>query len=292
MRACPNCKRIKLRHYVLYFFETLRLRNPILFYFGLACFAAALLCLPALKYSTNEVQGVNAWYKPLKFFLATGIYVWTMAWILKDLQGADRLVFWFSWSMVLLFSFEDVYIALQAYRSQLSHFNLSSPFYRTMYAGMAIASAGISVWTAIVLARFMGKLPEIPESYLWGIRLGLFLFVVFSLQGFIMGSRLSHTVGAADGGQGLPLTQWSKTHGDLRIAHFLGMHGLQILPLAGWLLRNKWLTLLAGVVYGLIVLMSLIQALQGKALWHANGLMAVVFLYGLSSPSLVFPAWQ
>ena len=49
----------------------------------------------------------------------------------------------------------------------------------------------------------------------------------------------AHTVGAPDGGRGLPVTGWSADHGDLRIAHFLGMHGLQVLPLLAWWMARR-----------------------------------------------------
>ena len=82
-----------------------------------------------------------------------------------------------------------------------------------------------------------------------------------------MAAKLAHTVGAADGGEGLPLLNWSKNHGDLRIAHFLGMHALQILPLIGYYLitSTKRLKMIA-LIYFLIVSLSFIQAVRGQPL--------------------------
>jgi hypothetical protein len=46
----------------------------------------------------------------------------------------------------------------------------------------------------------------------------------------------AHAVGVPDGGPGLPFVNWSTDGGDLRIAHGMGLHGIQILPLFAYLL--------------------------------------------------------
>ena len=82
-----------------------------------------------------------------------------------------------------------------------------------------------------------------------------------------MGSRLSHTVGALNDNSNLFILGWSKTVGDLRVAHFIGMHALQVLPiLSFYLLKNTKLTIAVAFIYSLLALLTLLQALKGKPL--------------------------
>jgi len=134
---------------------------------------------------------------------------------------------------------------------------------------MALAATAVTLYTAYVGVLFLSRsFSDLPDYYVWSIRIGIVLFVIFSLEGFVMGSRLTHTIGGPDGGTGLPVVNWSRQYGDPRIAHFIGMHALQVLPILAWyLLRDFKLTLLAGGLYGGLAIFTLVQALNGKPLF-------------------------
>jgi len=250
---------------MLSFLETLRYRNSDLFYFGLACLVSAVLFGLLVRLTGTQVAGVNAWYKPLKFALSIGILAWTMAWYTGYLAPSLSVKI-YNWTLIILFGLEILYIAIQAGRGQLSHYNVSSPFYSFMYFFMAAAATVVTLHTAYIGLLFFGATAvELPQHYLWSIRAGFLLFAVFSFEGFVMGSAMRHTVGATDGSGGLPLLNWSTRFGDLRVAHFVGMHALQVLPFLSWyLLKQSWMTLVAFLCYACLAAYILWQALEGK----------------------------
>ena len=137
-----------------------------------------------------------------------------------------------------------------------------------MFSLMAVAATLATLAVGYIGFKFFTTpLPHLPDYYVWAIRFGIILFVVFSFQGFVMGGNMAHTVGAKDGGLGLPFVNWSLTHGDLRIAHFIGMHALQVLPLLAWFVfKNVNITTAAFIVYGLLAVFVLMQALRGKSI--------------------------
>ncbi|EAY23855.1 hypothetical protein [Microscilla marina] len=247
------------------FIIELKHRNEWLFYFGVANLILTAL-FAALSFITNiQVAGVNAWHKPIKFALSIGVYAFTMGWLMYYLpQSRSTTVC--SGLIVVMLTFEIVYIGLQAGRGQLSHFNISSPLYSHLYMGMAIAATIVSLITLYIgVLFFQSDLPHLSKHYVWAIRFGLLLFVIFSLEGFVMGANLSHTIGGPDGGKGLYFLNWSRKFGDPRVAHFIGMHALQVLPiLAYYVLKNTRLTIVVAILYTLLALYVLIQALQAK----------------------------
>jgi hypothetical protein len=171
---------------------------------------------------------------------------------------------------------EMVLITLQAARGVPSHFNNSSPLNAVVFGIMGSMIAVNTMLVAHVTIQFYWARPPLPAAYLWGIRLGLTMFILASLEGFVMVGRMSHAVGVADGGPGLSFVNWSTEGGDLRIAHFIGMHALQVIPLVGYFLSRPsmaahtarpatWLWAFA-LGYSVVALLLFLYALAGQPL--------------------------
>lgn len=249
------------------FLSTLRSRNTILYWFGLFCLIGGVFCVGLTLTTTQQVLGINAFIKPAKFFISIWLFNWTMGWF-TGLLNQQRKVTVYSWVVIVAMIIELVIITGQAALGKLSHFNITSSLDARLFDLMGLAITVLTIWTGYIGYLFFRYKPVATESsYLWGIRLGILLFVIFAFEGFAMAARLSHTVGAPDGGPGLPVTNWSTRYGDLRVAHFFGMHALQLLPLFGYYVaRRPRQVILLAAFYFLLITFLLVQALAGKAL--------------------------
>ena len=254
------------------FIKELKIRNEYLFYFGLLCVILSIVCLVLTKTTSTEVHGVNAWFKPFKFAVSIGLFSWSMAWYCHYLS--DFNVTPFNWTVITLFGFELIYIIFQASKGQLSHFNISTPTYSLLYSSMGLAAVLVTVYTAYIgLLFFTQSFPNLPRYYVWSIRLGILIFVIFSFEGGLMGSRMNHSVGAINDNSNWWIVGWSKTVGDLRVSHFIGMHALQLLPLLSfYVFKNTRITIIISILYGFLATSTLVQALNGKPLITQNKL--------------------
>jgi hypothetical protein len=248
--------------------------NPVLSWTGWLNVGLAAGALVLLSLDHRLVTGALVWIKPLKFSLSIIAFTWTLGWLLADLPAtAQPSVRRLSWGIAVSMVVEQVVIFVQAARGTTSHYNISSGLNGMLFSLMGIfimVNTAMTVWALYLAWRYR---PHGPAGYVWGLRLGLLVFLVGSVLGGFMIHNMQHTVGAPDGGPGLPGLGWSTRAGDLRTAHFLGMHALQALPLLGWGLsralpqRAAALTwagtvLYAGAVAGLFAL-----AMAGRPLW-------------------------
>jgi hypothetical protein len=258
------------------FLAELYRRNRVLAVLGLAHLAAFVVLLFVAPFDARTILGLNPWVKPLKFLVSIAVYVWTLAWLTRYVSGYRRSVRIISWATAVVFVGEMACIIMQAARGATSHFNVKTPFDGAVFSLMGLLIAVNSLLVLVTLLLFLKPTERPAPAYLSGIRLGLLLFFLGSLEGAAMVANGAHTVGAPDGGAGLPFVNWSTRAGDLRVAHFLSFHALQLLPLAGFLLsryKPEWtrsrqvgFVVALAILYAACVSLIFLQAMRGRPL--------------------------
>ena len=255
----------------------------------LAVFAALSLAFAAgaaigLAVDARTIDGVPVWLKPLKFGVSNAVFAFTLAWTLAALGDRPRFVRRVGWGVALMLALENVLIALQAGRGVHSHFNATTYLDAAIVTAMGTAIVAAMV-LAVAVARALFRRPA-PDACAQAARLGLVIAIGGASIGGLMGVPTrdqlgglrdgailgGHTVGAPDGGPGLPVTRWSRSHGDLRVPHFVGLHAMQVLPLVGWAIgrrkrpadQQSALVNAAATAYGAAVVILLWQALRGE----------------------------
>jgi hypothetical protein len=261
--------------------------SPSLSFVGLMMVCDLVVCIVAMMFDSRQITGVNAWTKPAKFGLSSAVTSFSLAWIAGYLEDWPRIREWSSRIFAASIAIEIIVIDIQAARGTASHFNMAAPVDRVAFITMGISI--VILWLSMVAMTYALMRQKLqPVSWAWALRLGLLLSVTGAAGGGFMLRQTpeqkqnpelkqfgSHTVGAPDGGPGIPISNWSENHGDLRVAHFLGLHGVQMIPLIGWLLLRKRrltepqrlrLIWLATATYASCFALLAWQALRGQAL--------------------------
>lgn len=261
---------------------------------GVGMLVVFVLSLVGLAVDGRLVGGAPLWLKPAKFAISTAIYALMFAWIFTYLEAWPRLKRVVGWTTAAVVVLEVALIDIQAARGVASHFNVGTLVDAAVFGvmgGAIVVAWAVSI--ALVVALF--RQPFTDGALAWALRLGLLITVVGSATGGLMtrptdaqleAARATrripvvgaHTVGAPDGGPGLPGTGWSREHGDLRVPHFLGLHAVQILPLfalllgrAGSAAKRRRAVIVAGVSYAALFAILLGQALSGQSVLAPEG---------------------
>ncbi len=201
--------------------------------------AFVAVCSAPWDHSALDLSA-SPWTKVIRYACALAIYSWTLALFIQHLPGQAAILRFVRWGTFACLTADSGAIMLQAIRGLPSHYNTSSSENALIFAVIGLAILCNTLIAFLVLFLFLWEDVDLPRAYLMGIRLGFVLFTIGSLEGMIMIINQAHTVGAADGGPGLPFLEWSTNAGDLRAAHLAGVFGIQVLPLAGYLI-HRWL---------------------------------------------------
>jgi hypothetical protein len=218
------------------------LRRSPLVWVAAAMLALALPTAALAALDPVAITGTDGWVKPLKFELSIALYAVTLAWLVTRLRRGRRLAGVLGTVAGALLVVEMVIILGAAALGTTSHFNVSTPAHATAFAVMGVSIAAVWLITAVV-GVLLWRSPSGDAAFDLSVRAGVVIALAGMAVAFLMTSPTSeqlsdfrgiagaHTVGAADGGPGLPLLGWSTVAGDLRVPHFVGMHALQALPL-------------------------------------------------------------
>lgn len=233
-----------------------------------------IVCAVFAAFDGRTFNGISVWAKPFKFSLSLAVYFATLAWFVPLLPNGymeSRKGRWLTWIPIACAVFEIAYIGLQAGRAEASHFNDTSLFYSVMYGFMgsgAVALVSICLWMGVVILRQR----DASNPYALAVGIGLVLtFVLGGGFGGYLGGQTSHWVGGTQSdANGMWLMKWSRDGGDLRVAHFFGMHAMQVLPLLAALLPERTprrvavgIVVGAAFVYTLVCVYTFVQALNG-----------------------------
>jgi hypothetical protein len=218
------------------FLRALYRRNPLLTSVGWLHVAALLTTIFLALVDDRQVMGINAWVKPMKFMFSLSVYLWTIAWFSAYVHRPRWRMKTVSVIIAIVIVVESACLFVQAGRGTTSHYNVATDFDAAIFQTMGIMIAIDMLMAVVLLYMFRRPRAGLEPLYLWGIRLGLLLFLAGGLVGAVMIDNNGHTVGAPDGGPGLPILNWSTTAGDLRIAHGFALHALQAFPLAAYLI--------------------------------------------------------
>jgi hypothetical protein len=268
-----------------------------------------------------EITGVNGWVKPLKFALSSAVYAGSIAWIATLLPTSSRWYTLASWTIAVSLLIETTLITLQVARGTVSHYNISTPLDTTIYSLMAtfismLATANIICLCIVLFHKAIPSIIRIACGW------GLGISVVGMVAGVLMtsvnvapsqlhtmqvdqkapASYGAHSVGVDDGGPGLPFVGWSTVAGDLRVGHFVGLHGLQVLPvfasllISGRLLRrstsvqHQQLVQLVGIAYTACTVLLILQAWRGQSVVSPD-MLSMSFAAGIGVFAL-FGVWS
>lgn len=257
------------------FLHELRRRNPLLYGVGYGYLILFALLLVLFFVDQRSVLGINTWIKPMKFALSIAIYLWTFGWYLYYLPNSGRTIKVISWGIVISMLVEILCIVVQASRGVRSHFNFDSASDALIFAFMGIFITINTLFILYTFILFLLKKPDLHPAYLLSLRLGLLIFILASAVGGIIIGHGAHTIGPADGGAGLPFVNWSREGGDLRIAHFIGMHALQVIPFLGHrfsqgafssMIKPRLAVIITAFIYTGLFAFLFLQAMSGLPL--------------------------
>jgi hypothetical protein len=242
----------------------------------------------------GSASGALSWRKPTTFGLSFGLTTVTLAWVATWLPVRPAIGWIAAGLLGAAVTYEVAWVTVQHARGVPAHFNDTTPLDERLFiAGAVMVAVAIGVIAAMTLAAFARTTAPAPMAV--AIRAGLVGLLAAQASGVWM---LLHGLALLDDDAD-PLVQSMSTvgaAGQLKFAHAVPMHAIQVLAVLAWLLsrsglrqrRQTQLVALAVVGYGGLVGVALGRTSLGLA--PVGWLDAWTFGYLAAAGLLAVPA--
>lgn len=263
-----------------------------LFYFHLL---VGFFCFVSIFLDPKTFNNSIAWIKPFKFSISISIFLITYIWMIQFTNDLDNFFSKVNLIFTIGFFLETLGILIQVFKNTGSHFNISSTLNKIIFTSMGIVITIITIsyfFTGYKIFKKGTGLISRDNAIIYSV----IISTIAMFSGFIMTSTPtekqkqiilngsipetfgSHSVGGEDddtNSKRLTFVGWRLDIGDLRVAHFFGIHSMQIIPLFEFILRrrkihkeNLFILKIFSLFYGIIFLFFLIQALMKKPFFN------------------------
>jgi hypothetical protein len=212
---------------------------------GTLLFLSMLLHGLVLVASGGPLNGPVSFRKAITFAEALGLACWSVAWLLGYYRfgpvGSWIVAGWVSFFALM----ETAIFTVQVWRGVPSHYNFTTLLDTIIYIGSGVGAVIYTVLLAYLLLRSGRLRATAAPSIRLAIRAGLLMTIIGSAVGVLMGANVG---GVWEGLGRLASDPYSNPMGryigqaedarggNLVLLHALGVHGLQLIPLAAWLL--------------------------------------------------------
>lgn len=222
------------------FFRELDAKDGLLSRLGWALIAIIPVFAVLAFLAPGAAHTVNPWIKPIKFSMSFSTFASTVCLLLLALKVPDWQLKLARHAIAGSVALEIFSLAAQAWRSVYAAgaHTLVDSVLAQLTNSMVMVNTAIVTWILLLFCANRVRSQVVDVPMVAAIRYSIVIFLLGNAVGGYMLARGSHSVGVADGGPGLPFVNWSTIGGDLRIAHFIAIHAIQIVPLFAYILSQ------------------------------------------------------
>ncbi len=230
-------------------------RNSVFFWYGIINFVLLFFCFGLSLFDDTQVSGENAWINPMKYYFSIGIFILSMGVYLHYLNNEVQRSF-LTWCLIITTFLQTSGILLQSIRGVSSFYKQNNPFDDLIFNLQMVNYIVFFILMLVITYLFyFQKKNSKSQHFTWGIRMGMVIFLIGLLIGVYMimvnGNYESITESIII----------NKKHGNLKIPFFLGIHGLQIIPLLSYyFFQNKRQVVNFTLLYFIMMVVFLFMA--------------------------------